>query len=117
MSKPVKPEDVLADGQEYAEFGGASVRKGSVAAFIGNVSASAAIASVVRRVVITILQSSQAGLKRAMPWPCSCAATNVSGWSITRVSASSTTTLVIMRGPSASSTTATLYGRRSAKAG
>ena len=39
MSKPVKPEDVLADGEEYADFGGASIRKGSVAAFIGNVRA------------------------------------------------------------------------------
>lgn len=39
MGKPVKPEDVLADGEEYADFGGASIRKGSVAAFIGNVRA------------------------------------------------------------------------------
>ena len=39
MGKPVKPQDVLADGQECAEFDGVSVRKGSVAAFIGNVRA------------------------------------------------------------------------------
>jgi len=43
MSKPVKPQDVLADGQEYAEFDGASVRKGAVAAFIGNVHALAGV--------------------------------------------------------------------------
>ncbi|MFI9380500.1 hypothetical protein [Kutzneria sp. NPDC052558] len=43
MNKPVKPEDVLADGQEYAEFGGVSVRKGSVAAFVGNVQALAEV--------------------------------------------------------------------------
>lgn len=39
MSKPVTPQDVLADGQEGAEFDGAYVRKGSVAAFVGNVRA------------------------------------------------------------------------------
>ena len=39
MGKPVKPQDVLADGQEGTEFDGAYVRKGSVAAFIGNVRA------------------------------------------------------------------------------
>lgn len=43
MNKPVKPEDVLPDGQEYAEFEGVSVRKGSVAAFVGNVRALAAV--------------------------------------------------------------------------
>ncbi|QUQ68388.1 hypothetical protein [Kutzneria sp. CA-103260] len=43
MNKPVKPQDVLADGQEYAEFDGVSVRKGSVAAFIGNVHALAEV--------------------------------------------------------------------------
>ncbi len=43
MNKPVKPQDVLADGQEYAEFEGVSVRKGSVAAFIANVHALAEV--------------------------------------------------------------------------
>ena len=43
MNKPVTPQDVLADGQEYAEFEGVSVRKGSVAAFIGNVRALAEV--------------------------------------------------------------------------
>lgn len=43
MSKPVKPEDVLPDGREYADFDGMSVRKGSVAAFIGNVHALAEV--------------------------------------------------------------------------
>lgn len=32
----VRPEDVLADGQERAEFDGVSIRKGTVAAFIQN---------------------------------------------------------------------------------
>ncbi|MEV6611107.1 hypothetical protein [Kutzneria sp. NPDC051319] len=36
-NKPVRPEDVLPDGAEGTEFDGAYVRKGSVAAFIGNV--------------------------------------------------------------------------------
>lgn len=43
MNKPVKPEDVLPDGVEGTEFGGAYVRKGSVAAFIGNVRALAEV--------------------------------------------------------------------------
>ena len=43
MNKPVKPEDVLADGQEGTEFDGVYVRKGSVAAFIGNVRALAEV--------------------------------------------------------------------------
>jgi hypothetical protein len=38
-NQPVKPEDVLPDGAEGTEFGGEYVRKGSVAAFIGNVRA------------------------------------------------------------------------------
>ncbi|MFJ5802033.1 hypothetical protein [Streptomyces decoyicus] len=33
------PQDVLADGQEHAEFNGVLVRKGSIAAFIGNAKA------------------------------------------------------------------------------
>ena len=43
MNKPVKAEDVLPEGQEYAEFGGVPVRKGSIAAFIGNVQALAEV--------------------------------------------------------------------------
>ncbi|GAA3437177.1 hypothetical protein [Kutzneria kofuensis] len=39
----VKPEDVLPDGAEGTEFGGEYVRKGSVAAFIGNVRALAEV--------------------------------------------------------------------------
>jgi hypothetical protein len=42
-NQPVKPEDVLPDGAEGAEFGGEYVRKGSVAAFIGNVHALAEV--------------------------------------------------------------------------
>jgi len=38
-NQPVRPEDVLPDGVEGSEFGGEYVRKGSVAAFIGNVRA------------------------------------------------------------------------------
>jgi hypothetical protein len=38
-NEPVKPEDVLPDGVEGGEFDGAYVRKGSVAAFVGNVRA------------------------------------------------------------------------------
>jgi hypothetical protein len=38
-NQPVRPEDVLPDGVEGAEFAGEYVRKGSVAAFIGNVHA------------------------------------------------------------------------------
>ncbi|MGW7575692.1 hypothetical protein [Streptomyces sp. NPDC054765] len=38
-TKPVTPQDVLADGQEVAEFNGVFVRKGSIAAFIGNAKA------------------------------------------------------------------------------
>ncbi len=33
MAGAVDPEDVLPDGAEYAELGGAQVRKGTVAAF------------------------------------------------------------------------------------
>lgn len=33
---PVSAEDILAAGQENAEFGGTSVRKGNVAAFVAN---------------------------------------------------------------------------------
>ncbi|WP_326617526.1 hypothetical protein OG863_09050 [Streptomyces decoyicus] len=36
---PLTPQDVLADGQEQAEFNGVLVRKGSIAAFIGNAKA------------------------------------------------------------------------------
>ncbi|MFC9231875.1 hypothetical protein ACFTZI_23430 [Streptomyces decoyicus] len=36
---PLTPQDVLADGQELAEFNGVLVRKGSIAAFIGNAKA------------------------------------------------------------------------------
>lgn len=38
-SGPSHPQDVLADGQERAEFNGVLVRKGSIAAFIGNAKA------------------------------------------------------------------------------
>lgn len=34
MAGAVDPEDVLPDGAEYAELGGAQVRKGTVAAFV-----------------------------------------------------------------------------------
>jgi len=44
-NQPVKPEDVLPDGAEGTEFGGEYVRKGSVAAFIGNVRALAEVES------------------------------------------------------------------------
>jgi hypothetical protein len=37
--QPVRPEDVLPDGAEGTEYGGEYVRKGSVAAFVGNVQA------------------------------------------------------------------------------
>jgi hypothetical protein len=40
--KPVKPADVLPDGQDGTEMYGEYVRKGSVAAFVGNVRALAA---------------------------------------------------------------------------
>ncbi|MFC9239223.1 hypothetical protein ACFTZK_22660 [Streptomyces decoyicus] len=36
---PLTPQDVLADGQERAVFNGVLVRKGSIAAFIGNAKA------------------------------------------------------------------------------
>ena len=42
-NQPVRPEDVLPDGVEGSEFGGEYVRKGSVAAFIGNVRALAEV--------------------------------------------------------------------------
>ena len=42
-TQPVKPEDVLPDGAEGTEFGGEYVRKGSVAAFVGNVRALAEV--------------------------------------------------------------------------
>ncbi|HEY0494286.1 MAG TPA: hypothetical protein VGD48_01005 [Kutzneria sp.] len=42
-NQPVRPEDVLPDGAEGTEFGGEYVRKGSVAAFIGNVHALAEV--------------------------------------------------------------------------
>jgi len=38
-NEPVRPEDVLPDGADGTEIDGAYVRKGSVAAFIGNVRA------------------------------------------------------------------------------
>ena len=44
-NQPVKPEDVLPDGAEGTEFAGEYVRKGSVAAFIGNVRALAEVES------------------------------------------------------------------------
>lgn len=34
MTGAVDPEDVLPDGDEYAELGGTPVRKGTVAAFV-----------------------------------------------------------------------------------
>jgi hypothetical protein len=42
-NQPVRPEDVLPDGVEGTEFGGEYVRKGSVAAFVGNVRALAEV--------------------------------------------------------------------------
>jgi len=42
-NQPVRPEDVLPDGVEGGEFGGEYVRKGSVAAFVGNVRALAEV--------------------------------------------------------------------------
>ncbi|WP_157226601.1 hypothetical protein [Gordonia soli] len=34
--RPIRPEDVLADGVDKAQFGDVEVRKGSVAAFVAN---------------------------------------------------------------------------------
>jgi hypothetical protein len=42
-NQPVRPEDVLPDGDEGTEFGGEYVRKGSIAAFIANVNALAEV--------------------------------------------------------------------------
>jgi hypothetical protein len=36
MTKPIRPEDILPDGQDRAVVGTTSVRKGSVAAFLSN---------------------------------------------------------------------------------
>ncbi|WP_157698181.1 hypothetical protein [Legionella clemsonensis] len=35
--QPVSPENILADGADYAEFKGVQVRKATVAAFIANI--------------------------------------------------------------------------------
>jgi len=43
MSKPVKPEDVLPDGDDGTQMYGEYVRKGSVGAFVGNVRALAEV--------------------------------------------------------------------------
>ena len=36
MTTPIRPEDILPDGQDRAVVGSTSVRKGSVAAFLAN---------------------------------------------------------------------------------
>ncbi|MGV9803149.1 hypothetical protein ACWDTP_34350 [Mycobacterium sp. NPDC003449] len=33
---PIRPEDVLPDGEDTTAFGGLSVRKGTIAAFVAN---------------------------------------------------------------------------------
>ncbi len=39
MTAPIRPEDVLPDGEDNATFGGVSARKGTVAAFVANAKA------------------------------------------------------------------------------
>lgn len=37
MTKPIQPEDVLADAESFINLDGVTVRKGSIAAFLKNI--------------------------------------------------------------------------------